>query len=124
VEGWFPWHHLLECLCFLASQPTSSQDWELLTQVLSGSKGIVLVKQGSDIGVIVPVMSACTSTTGCSSLFASRSDDSDTTSSNIPESNVESSEIGADNKEHAERLLGVFDLWQERWIQPEGKSDL
>jgi hypothetical protein len=46
-------------------------------------------------------------------LLASRSNDSDTTSSDISESNVETSEIGADNEEHAERLLGVLDLWQE-----------
>jgi hypothetical protein len=46
-------------------------------------------------------------------LLSSRSNDSNTTSSDIPESDVESSEVGSDNKEHAEWLLGVLNLRQE-----------
>jgi hypothetical protein len=37
---------------------------------------------------------------------------------------METSEVGSDNKEHAEWLLGVFDLWQEGWVQSERKGDL
>jgi hypothetical protein len=98
---------------------------EVHTQVLGSGKSIVLVEQGSDVGVVVPVRQlARVSSARISLLLSSRSDDSDTTSSDISESNVETSEIGSDNEEHAEWLLGVFDLWQEGWVQSERKGDL
>jgi hypothetical protein len=37
---------------------------------------------------------------------------------------VETSEIGTDDKEHAEWLFGVLDLWEERGIQSERECDL
>lgn len=66
----------------------------------------------------------CTVEEKTSSLLASRSDDSDTTSGDIPESDMKSSEVGTDNKEHPEGLLGVLDLWQEGWVESEGQCDL
>lgn len=56
---------------------------------------------------------------GVNLLLASRPDDSDTTSGDISEPDVEPSEIGTDDKEHAEWLFGVLDLWEERGIQSE-----
>jgi len=97
---------------------------ELLTQVLSSGESIVLVEQGSDVGVVVPRDQLVPTHDSSSLLLSSRSDNSDTTSSDIPESDVETSEVGSDNEEHAERLLGVLDLWQERWVQSERKGDL
>jgi hypothetical protein len=61
---------------------------------------------------------------GGSLLLASRPDDSDTTSGDISEPDVETSEIGTDDKEHAEWLFGVLDLGQERGIQSERECDL
>ena len=97
---------------------------EVHTQVLGSGKSIVLVEQGPDVRVVVPVDQLVTTYEESSLLLSSRSDDSDTTSSDIPESDMETSEVGSDDKEHAERLLGVLDLWQERWVQSERKGDL
>jgi hypothetical protein len=82
----------------------------LVLEVLGRRQGIVLVEQGSDVAVVV--------------LLASRSDDSDTTSGDVSESDVESTEVGADDKEHAERLLGVLDVGQEGRVESEGEGDL
>jgi hypothetical protein len=38
--------------------------------------------------------------------------------------NVESTELGPNNKEHAKRLLGVLDLGQEVGSKAEGKGNL
>lgn len=57
-------------------------------------------------------------------LLSSGSDNSDTTSRDIPEPDVETSEVGANDKEHAEWLLGVFDLGEERWVQSERQGNL
>lgn len=37
---------------------------------------------------------------------------------------METSEVGTDDKEHPEWLLGVLDLGQERWVQSERQRDL
>lgn len=57
-------------------------------------------------------------------LITSRPDDADTSTSNIPEPDVEPSEVGADDEEHPERLLGVFDLRQESRVEAERQGDL
>jgi hypothetical protein len=85
--------------------------WDILVlQVLRRGQGVILVEKRSDVGVVV--------------LLASRSDDSNTTSSDVSESDVESSELGADDEEHSEGLLGVLDLRQETWVESERQSDL
>lgn len=85
--------------------------WDILVlQVLRRGQGVILVEKRSDVGVVV--------------LLSSRSDDSNTTSSDVSESDVESSELGTDHEEHAEGLLGVLDLWQKAGVKSEGQSDL
>lgn len=48
-------------------------------------------------------------------------DNSNTTSRNIPETDVESAELVADDNEHAKGLLRVLRLGQEVWCETEGK---
>lgn len=81
-----------------------------LTQVLGGGQGIVLVEQSPNVGVIV--------------LLTPGSNDTDTTSGNIPESDMETSKLGTDNKEHTKRSLGVLNLGEERRVETEREGDL
>lgn len=53
-----------------------------------------------------------------------RPDDSDTSSGNVLEPNMESTEIVSDDDENSIRLLGVFDLWQELGCEAERQRDL
>lgn len=74
----------------------------LVLQVLSRGQGIVLIEESSDVGVVV--------------LLASGSNDTNTTTRDVSESDVETSEVRADDEEHAEGLLGVLDVRQERGV--------
>ena len=84
--------------------------FDSLTQILGRSQSIVFIEQCPDIGVVV--------------LHAPRSDHSDTSSRHIPESNVESTELGPNDKEHAKWLLGVLDLGQEVGGEAERECNL
>ncbi len=53
------------------------------------------------------------------SLLASRTDYSDPTTSDISETDMETPELSSDDEEHPKRILRVFDLRQEAWVQPE-----
>lgn len=53
------------------------------------------------------------------SLLIPRHNDTDTTASDISETEVETSEFVSDDKEHAKRLFWVFYFWQEIWCKPE-----
>lgn len=56
-------------------------------------------------------------------LFVSRHDDSDTTTRNVAEPDMESTEIVSDNEKHAERFLGILNLRQEIWREAERQSN-
>ena len=51
-------------------------------------------------------------------------DNTDTTTSDVTETNVESTELVTDDEEHAEGLLRVLDFWQEVRSETEGQRDL
>jgi len=53
-----------------------------------------------------------------------RHDDSNSTSCNVPEPDMESSELVTDDNEHSVRLSRILDLWQELRGKPERQSDL
>jgi len=57
-------------------------------------------------------------------LSVPRHDDSNPTSSNVSEPDVESPELVSDDDEHSVRLSRVLDLWQEFWGKPERQCDL
>lgn len=81
-----------------------------LTQVLGCGQGIVFVEQCPNVGVIV--------------LFTPGSNDTDTTSGNVPKPDMETSKFGTDDKEHAKRSLGVLNLGEERRVETEREGDL
>lgn len=58
------------------------------------------------------------------SLPVTRLHDTDTAAGNIPEANVEATELVADDEEHAERLLRVLYFGQEVRSESEGERDL
>jgi len=78
--------------------------------LLSAGQRVRLVEQGPRVlGVI---------------LATSRSDDTDTTSSDVLEPDVESTEVGSDDKEDSERGQGVLDLGQKVGFESERQGDL
>lgn len=78
--------------------------------LLSAGQGVCFIEQGSRILVVV--------------FLASRSHDSDTASSDILESNMETSEVAADDEEDAEGRQGVLDGGQKVGLQSERQCDL
>lgn len=50
--------------------------------------------------------------------------DTDTTTSDVPEPNVEAAEVVTDDHEHSKRLLGVLDLGEEVGREAEAQRDL
>jgi hypothetical protein len=78
--------------------------------LLSTGQSVGLVEQGPGVlGIVLPT---------------SRSNDSNTTSSDVLESNVESTEIGSDDEEDPEGRQGVLDLGQEIRLESEREGDL
>ena len=57
-------------------------------------------------------------------LSVPRANDTNTTSSNVGESDMEATEIVADNDEDSIRFPGVLDLREEVWSQAERQRDL
>jgi hypothetical protein len=53
-----------------------------------------------------------------------RHDNPNSTSCDISESDLESSELIANDEKHSMGLPGIFCLWQEFWRKPERQSDL
>ena len=51
-------------------------------------------------------------------------DDTDTATGNIPEAKMESTELGADHKEHSIEALGVLMFWQEIRVESEAQGHL
>lgn len=73
---------------------------------VSGPRGLIRNRQHPLVdGVILPIPGP---------------DDSDSTSCDVPEPEMESSELVADDDEHPVRLSRVLDLRQEFWGKPEG----
>lgn len=85
--------------------------WDLLVlEMLCGGEGIVFVEQGSLVdGVVFAIPGT---------------DDADTTTGDITEADVETTEFGTNDKDDTVGLDGVFDFGQEARVQAEGESDL
>ena len=94
----------------LASQATNLRAILDSLLLLSAGQSVGLVEQSPRVlGIVLP---------------ASRSNDSNTTSSDVLEPDVESTEIGSDDEEDPERRQGVLDLGQEIRLKSEGEGDL
>lgn len=80
-------------------------DNQAVLLLLGARQGVCFVEQGSRILVVV--------------FLSTRSYDSDTTSSDVLESNVEASEIAADDKEDTKGRQGVLDGGQKVGLESE-----
>lgn len=82
----------------------------LVLALLSAGKTVVLIEERSGVDAV--------------SLLVARLDDSDTTSRDVLESEVETSRLGADDEEHAVEGLGVLDVGEERGVETEAQGNL
>ncbi|KAH3659319.1 hypothetical protein OGATHE_006203 [Ogataea polymorpha] len=85
--------------------------WDILVfALLSACEVVVFVKQCSHVREVI--------------VLGPGLDDTDTSTSNVSEPDVETSEIRTNNEKHSKRRLWILRLWQERWIQSERERDL
>lgn len=82
----------------------------LVLEGLGSSQVVVLVKESTDVGAVV--------------FPSAGADKTNTTTSDVAETDVETAHVGPNDKEHAEGLLGVLDVWEERGVKAERESDL